>query len=257
MIRILKTIENTPEILQIKGTAARKELEDLFDSGIRIFPSKTFDKSIYGHEQVKRRLKELQHGKCCFCEAKITHISHGDVEHFRPKAGWVQADEPLNRPGYYWLAYDWANLLLSCEICNQRFKKNLFPLNNPENRAISHHQSIADEEPLFIYPCEENPEQFITFREEIPVAINGNLRGKVTIMSTGIDREELNSDRLTFLNMVLDIYDMARDCPSVPAKTKVKAVATIRKYYNDSRLDSTEYASMLRCFFKANPITNL
>ena len=46
-----------------------------------------FDSSVYGHKTVKKALIEAQHGKCCFCEAKVVHISYGDVEHFRPKGG--------------------------------------------------------------------------------------------------------------------------------------------------------------------------
>lgn len=45
-----------------------------------------FDKSIYGSKDVKKALERAQHGKCCFCESKVLHVSPGDVEHFRPKA---------------------------------------------------------------------------------------------------------------------------------------------------------------------------
>lgn len=257
MIRIVKPAEDIPEVLLEKGLTAGKELEDLYDSGTRAFPSEMFDSAIYGHKKVKEKLILLQHDKCCFCEAKITHISYGDVEHFRPKAGWVQLNEPLNQPGYYWLAYDWANLFLSCQLCNQRFKKNLFPLANPATRAVSHHQSIADEDPLFIHLTDEDPEAFIAFYEEVPFAIDGNKRAEQTIINTGIDRENLNSHRLSFLNKVRDIYELAKDCPPVPADIKVRALTKIKKYFDESQQDATEYASMLRCFFKANPIANL
>ena len=56
-------------------------------------------------ESVKDALREAQHGKCAFCESKISHIAHGDVEHFRPKAGYRQnPEDPLVQPGYYWLS---------------------------------------------------------------------------------------------------------------------------------------------------------
>ena len=47
-----------------------------------------FNARYYGHADIKRTLETMQHGKCAFCESKIKHIAHGDVEHFRPKAGW-------------------------------------------------------------------------------------------------------------------------------------------------------------------------
>ncbi|MGR8934038.1 MAG: hypothetical protein ACU837_06555 [Gammaproteobacteria bacterium] len=83
-----------------------------------------FDNTVYGHKTVKETLNAMQHGNCCFCESKITHISFGDVEHFRPKAGYKQnGTEKLQTPGYYWLVYDWENLLLSCERCNREYNK--------------------------------------------------------------------------------------------------------------------------------------
>lgn len=89
------------------------------------------------------------------CESKIGHIGYGDVEHFRPKAGWIQNIEQLHEPGYYWLAYEWENLLLSGQRCNQHHKKNFFPLIKPSDRALSHHADASDEQPVFIHAANE------------------------------------------------------------------------------------------------------
>ena len=202
---------------------------------------------------MKDTLIEIQGYKCCFCESKIGHIDDGDVEHYRPKAGWVQNEEVINKPGYYWLAYEWDNLLLSCGKCNQRFKKNYFPLINNE-RALSHHDSVAVEEPVFIHPGKEDAEAFITFKEEIPVEVQGNVRGFVTIQKLGLDRSWLNEQRREKLDLVRDIYDLAKGYPDTYPELKKEANEKIQKYYNRSQLDTTEYASMLRSFFRANPI---
>ena len=85
-----------------------------------------------------------------FLRVQGHHIAYGDVEHYRPKAGYRQdAEDPLGRPGYYWLAYEWSNLLFCCQICNQRFKRNLFPLVDPARRAETHHDDLSSEQPLF------------------------------------------------------------------------------------------------------------
>src|SRR5665213_604905 len=139
MIRIRKKkAAPIPEILESTGYNETVSLNNRYDLGEREFTTKDFDRKIYGHVEVKEALKSIQDYKCCFCESKISHISPGDVEHFRPKAGWVQNDERLNKPGYYWLAYNWDNLLLSCEICHKRNKKNYFPLLTDSPRALSH-----------------------------------------------------------------------------------------------------------------------
>jgi uncharacterized protein (TIGR02646 family) len=252
MIRINnKTNSAAPDILITKGAIETEKLKTGFDKGAMQF---TFDPGIYGNKEVKEKLIQLQGYKCCFCEAKIGHISYGDVEHFRPKGGWVQNDEEINKPGYYWLAYEWENLLLSCQLCNQRYKKNYFPLINEAERALNHNFSISDELPEFIHPANDNPEEFIEFNENEPEAINDNIRGKATIKKLELNRLLLNEHRKKTLNMVKDIYDLARDFPDNPPHLKKAAKDKITRYKEHSQQDDTEYSSMLRCFFKKNPI---
>jgi uncharacterized protein (TIGR02646 family) len=176
-----------------------------------------FKSSIYGHDSVKTALRTMQHGKCCFCEAKITHISYGDVEHYRPKGGHQQDEsEKLTKPGYYWLAYTWENLLLCCTLCNQQHKKNLFPLKNPASRARSHHGDVAAEEPLLINPSVLNPQDYIGFRDEIPYPIENHIYGETTIAVLGLDRETLNERRrskLSLIKILLDIVAVAAEQP--------------------------------------------
>jgi uncharacterized protein (TIGR02646 family) len=254
MIRIRKkTITPVPAILQTKGKTATALLCERFDMGDKNFESRDFDSGIYGHHEVKDALIQIQHGKCCFCESKILHISYGDVEHYRPKAGWVQDNEKLNKPGYYWLAYEWDNLLLSCQICNQRNKKNYFPLISGSKRALSHHDNTSLEQPFFIHPVNDEVENLITFKEEIPIAVNGNPRGAETISKLGLDRELLNEQRRKTLNMVRDIYDLANGYPETFPELKQQAKEKVKKYYIASTLDETEYAAMLRAFFRDNP----
>ncbi len=72
-----------------------------------------FKKSIYANKVVKDALVVAQHSKCAFCESAFLHVAFGAVEHFRPKSGVKQrASDPLSRPGYFWLAYEWSNLLV-------------------------------------------------------------------------------------------------------------------------------------------------
>ena len=192
MIRIIKP-STPPQVLTSTGTRKNAALCQEFtqftsdyQQGTRAF---NFDNEVYGHPTVKQALIAAQYGKCCFCERKIG--VGGDVEHFRPKAAVRQSrNTPLLRPGYYWLAYDWDNLLLACSECNQRHKKNLFPLLNPTTRARSHNDAVTAEESLFLHPAQENPEQHISFRKEIAFAVRGNRRGKETLVprNAGVDR---------------------------------------------------------------------
>jgi uncharacterized protein (TIGR02646 family) len=240
-----------PSILADQGVAETLALCVQYSKGKTGFD---FDNKIYGHEDVKNLLRTVQDGKCCFCEAKIAHISYGDVEHYRPKAGWIQKDEKLNRPGYYWLAYDWDNLFLSCEICNQRHKKNYFPISDNTKRAISHAHLVNDESPIFIKPDTEDPEKYIEFKEEIPFPVDGNSRGAQTIEKLGLDRESLNERRREKLGLIRILYDLAKNIPATTTDIRQKAVNEIRKISSEFTADYAEYASMFRAFFKRNPV---
>ncbi len=64
----------------------------------------------------KAQLKKESSGKCAYCEANTEVVAHGDVEHYRPKST------------YWWLAYTYDNYLYACQICNQTYKSNNFPI---------------------------------------------------------------------------------------------------------------------------------
>jgi len=200
-----------------------------------------FDSKVYAHKTVKAALRKTQHDKCCFCESKVTHISYGDVEHFRPKAGVRQkSSDVLERPGYYWLAYEWSNLFFSCQLCNQRFKGNLFPLRNPAGRAKSHDDNVAAEKPIFIDPSEDVG-KYISFREEVIVAVDNNARGKTTIEALGLDRVRLNNMRRECYDRSEIVYEVANLKPPVPASAKAQ------KLIAESIQSSSQYSAMILC----------
>ncbi|WP_314961798.1 hypothetical protein [Bradyrhizobium cosmicum] len=75
---------------------------------------KAFPFQAYKAEGVKKRLEELFHGKCAYCESLYASQAPVDVEHYRPK-GRVK-DEHAH-PGYWWLASEWTNLLPASITC--------------------------------------------------------------------------------------------------------------------------------------------
>ena len=64
----------------------------------------------------KDQLKKEVHNKCAYCEADTAVVAHGDVEHFRPKGI------------YWWLVYCYDNYLYCCQVCNQVYKSDNFPI---------------------------------------------------------------------------------------------------------------------------------
>lgn len=253
MIRIQKPA-TAPAILRNRGAQATAALRDLFDSGT--MPSE-FDSGIYGAASVKNALRRAQHEKCAFCESPVTHVSYGDVEHLRPKAAVVQNDgDALERPGYYWLAYDWSNLFLSCQLCNQRFKRNLYPLRNPLNRVRSHHDHahLGAEGPLLIDPSLIDPEQHIHWREELPQPAPGSDQGQPTITIVGLDREELVRVRRAYLRTLHQLRDLIvflrgeaqRGVLSPEGRAQLTA---LEAHITTLTRDEAHYAAMARAFF--------
>lgn len=140
--------------------------------------------SLYKGEDVKIQLLNDYHSKCVYCECRLNG-DYGHIEHFRPKGGYtVPPSNKLITPGYYWLAYDWTNLLLSCSACNSTYKKNHFALVDESKRDIPH-KNISKEVALLINPSEEDPSSHIKFHQHIlaPKLIGGkeSVRGKYTI----------------------------------------------------------------------------
>jgi hypothetical protein len=84
--------------------------------------------------KAKPQLKLESFGKCAYCEAPTNTVAHGDVEHFRPKSV------------YWWLAYCYDNYSYSCQICNQTFKSDKFPVPSAKMNQIGHLPAAAPDE---------------------------------------------------------------------------------------------------------------
>ncbi len=167
-----------------------------------------FDRAIYGHKSVKDALWAVQHDKCAYCEGAFRAFGYGDIEHYRPKAYSQQSrGGKKNYPGYYWLAYRWENLLVSCELCNRARKKNLFPLRDPARRARDD-AGLAHEHPLLIDPAgPDDPRDHIRFRGAAPEARTD--AGKASIEAYSLDRPYLTAARAKRLREVMRLKEIA------------------------------------------------
>jgi uncharacterized protein (TIGR02646 family) len=243
MIRVVKP-QQAPGILRERGKLTTEANQEAFENGQRAFE---FDSSLYGAKPVKDVLIEAQHGKCAFCESQIRHIDHGDVEHYRPKGGVRQVNaDPLEQPGYFWLAYVWENLFLACALCNQSFKKNLFPLADPTRRARSHLDDLAAEQPMLIHPADEEPNAFIGFREEMAFPIGDDPRARTTIEVLGLNREELAEFRLDHL---APFRLLRQTLPLLPADSA--EARDIQGLFEQAVLPRAQYSSMMRALLES------
>lgn len=122
MIKIRKSKQSPSILTGIRASASIQNIEVKLRSGTNP-KSIVFDTLIYNGRSVKEQLREDQHQKCAYCECDLTG-DYGAVEHYRPKKGWQEKHhDTLHEPGYYWLAYEWNNLLCSCDKCNRSVMK--------------------------------------------------------------------------------------------------------------------------------------
>ena len=138
------------------------------------------------------------------------------------------------------MAYVWENLFFSCQICNQRFKKNLFPLADPAARAISHHDNIANESPILVNPANDIPEDHISFRDEIAYPVHENGRGEITIDAFGLNRDELierRAARLKILRYMKLVVATASDA---------ELVTQAQEWLRNAVLDGAQFCAMAR-----------
>ncbi len=236
----------TPQILRKKGKELTEKLKADFDNGSRKFE---FDTAVYGCKEVKSALlgKAIQNDKCCFCESNITTTGYGDVEHFRPKGGWKQKEgDKLSETGYYWLAYDWDNLFCSCQICNQQFKKNYFPLENHTERATNHGVDIMLEKPLLVHPSNDTPTEHLYFVKEFVKSKTD--KGTETIKRTGIDRETLDDrrqEKYLFVKGQLDLLSLL-DAGKIQEPKAQDVILNLQKLITPQQ----SYFAMMRDNFK-------
>ncbi len=120
------------------------------------------------------------HHKCAYCESVISSAQPGDVEHYRPKnrvmdqsSTPVRAEYPgfgmTEHMGYFWLAYDWDNLLPSCAECNRyRTLPNGISYGKWDRFPVSGFRAClpgeeTKEVPLLLDPTRCRPNEHFTF----------------------------------------------------------------------------------------------
>lgn len=118
---------------------------------------------IDGYRVVAEDLWRAQKHKCCYCEGKLPR-SHNDVEHYRPKARADRLPGCVDIHGYWWLAFEWSNLLFACPGCNRSSKNDRFPLRLGCSPLRAEDVAPGTELPLFLDPAgRSNPVEHIEF----------------------------------------------------------------------------------------------
>ncbi|MEK6476255.1 HNH endonuclease [Catalinimonas sp. 4WD22] len=123
----------------------------------------------YAHQQIRDRLNTMSFHKCFYCERKLKDVPQ-EVDHF------IEVAERKD------LAFDWDNLYLACDNCNN--KKN--NLHIPVTEALD--------------PCRDSDDiiqEHLIFEDEIIRTKNGSQLGLRTIQKFKLNSDQLDKVRLT------------------------------------------------------------
>jgi hypothetical protein len=213
----------------------------------------------------KAAFAEAQHEKCGYCEVRVIAGFPGDVEHFRPKGElWELPNDPdewgEQRPssasverrkhtvisdlGYWWLAYEWDNWLLSCSACNSGWKESFFPA---EPGRVLPPDPLAPDRPLLLNPFDgPDPAGHLRFGELGEVRPNDDSPwGLETIKTCGLDRPSL---RLARMEKAQRAYSLVQQIRTAGADEELdEALRDFRRMGNEL----FDYAGMVRAILLA------
>lgn len=274
MIRIHRDREAVPAAFKADGRKA-KELKLLMARRDHLMRLDFDPEAAHGYKSewwkaAKPQLRKESRGKCAYCEARADAVAHCDVEHFRPKSIW------------WWLTCCWDNYVFACQLCNQTFKSDHFPLSGTPKAPVSvtaatdegKLQALAGklapdpvipeeitawqkkwklEKPHLIDPAAQDPEALLAWEvdddaAEISVIPRGGSAAvKRTVAACiefyGLNREELRQLRYE----VFEGIDTAREALGVaalPAAKRTKLLNRLRRAIAPER----QFAGMCRYF---------
>lgn len=139
---------------------------------------------------VLEALSESFVNKCAYCESPVTSTTGYEVDSFRPRSRAVNLDGTFSSDHYWWLIYEWSNLLLSCTACN-KLKGSRFPVEGTRVEAgVTSEEELLAERTLLLDPCRDYPEEELVFDERGKVASDTKC-GRVTIDILGLNRSAL------------------------------------------------------------------
>lgn len=234
----LPTPANFPHGIPSPPTTTHERRMEIINNESYIDEGKYNDR--YKTQDIRDALRDIYNGKCAYCELWVEQ-SH--VEHYRPKKI------------YYWLAYSWDNLILSCATCNQHkgvnFNLNgtvaVFTNNSINIDNIHTSSAIYDlaELPKMINPEVTDPLDNIRFLE------NGNIESDdesfiYTITTCKIDRADLNDQRRRLLNIFKEDITSVLLENDTPESQSVAIKTIVSKFIRDSNCLNSQFLAFRR-----------
>ena len=283
MIRVSRSAVPVPPSLAVAGATERQRAIDHY--AVAANKETSFPFAAYKGADVVAALNTLFHSKCAYCESSYRATSPADIEHFRPKGAVVVrgangGTEERQKPGYYWLAATWENLLASCPDCNRarthtfedlgldeitevRGKENKFPLVDEGRRVRAPIDGEGTEQGqrLLIDPCRDRPEAHLEFQPNGLMwarksGSSYSRKGLESIRAYGLTRKELKEERRARLLALAERMDtmlfFIEELEDHPGEQRLlDQLRALRDQIRAATDASQPYAGMSRQFVRA------
>lgn len=173
----------TPRILSEK----QNKWQQKYEQKIAEKPKARPDSSKYAHKDIRQQLNSCSFNKCFYCESKLTGTPR-EVDHYIEVA--------IDPSG----AFEWTNLYLSCNNCNDKLDHNTVPVTEALNPCVDSDEEI---------------QRHITFERECIRSQAGSEKGLNTIRKFRLDSDALDLKRSKWLNklatIVIEIDNQMRE----------------------------------------------
>lgn len=215
------------------------------------------------YKQAMPFLLKLFRDKCAYCETNIASNQPGDVEHYRPK-GRIRDEEgkilkikvedrEIEHPGYWWLAYDWRNLLPSCIDCNRRRRHGSedVPAGKAEcfavrgKRAVLPDDDLSQEQALLLNPSVEgfDPKRHFEFMEDGTLKpLTEEARYSCELLGLNLRESLVGQRAMAYLNAGQALANIISNAANEPTSSFERT----RKQINDMWEGRSPYSAFAR-----------
>ncbi len=165
------------------------------------------DNSKYAHKSIRESLNAMSFHKCFYCERKLKNMP-SEVDHY------IEVSEQPS------LAFDWHNLYLACNHCN----------NKSTNKAIPNEDILN--------PCVHSDEEImnhISFEDEQIISNNDSVKGRQTIQKYKLDSNSLDKVRYEHLKQFHKVLiQIQRICMAEGRKKMNEAEINVLKRFQQA-----------------------
>jgi uncharacterized protein (TIGR02646 family) len=185
------------------------------------------DRQFLHHPEIQSALMGLFNGACAYCETPVG--ASAAICHHRPPGLAADAHGKTDLLHYAWLAYDWDNLYLACDVCS-RTKANRFLVAGERGRLDSPIGRLrATENELLLDPCFHDPSEHLRFLSTGHVRSRSRL-GEATIETLNLNRPALVHERLRafedFCELIVVGHDLNIEATGAPSPWGRNVLAT-------------------------------